>query len=1131
MNAQLTRSRQEEPELPAATEAAALLAPGTAISHFRVKRCLASGGMGSVYLARDAVLGRTVALKLVRRERFGPVASQELLEEARMTAQLAHPNVVTVYAVGEHEGQLWVALEHLSGGSLRERMEAGRMTQGEALRTLLAIAEGLAHAHAQGVLHRDLKPANVMLPNDGRPRIVDFGLASLVGEGAGSTAGTPLYMAPEQWRGEPLTPAVDVWAFGLIARELLLGVHPLPNYVTREELSRLVCTTPLPPLGLGSLPEALRRALDRATALRADERPTAAELAAAIDQVLRPSIGVDVDDTPFRGLAPFTEATAHLFTGRDAEVDLALERLRERALLLVVGPSGAGKTSFVRAGLVPRLLEPGKDRLLRIRPGADPFRALSHAFSSAARQGAADDRGSWAPIPTATEETGVVRRRAEAWRARLGQAVHEILVEAHLLGGRVVVYVDQLEELFTQCREAATRAAFLELLRALADDPLEPIRVVASVRDDFIGELSGFDDVLVLGPLDAKQAERAIREPVERAGYGFDDPTLPARMAEEVGGKVSTLPLLQFTARRLWERRDVARRVLSGAVYAELGGVGGALAQHAEGTVAAMPPLELAWTEELLVRLVSSGGHRRTLAERELLDGLPPEAARVLARLVDARLLAVRRDPEHDSRMVELTHESLVTRWARLEGWLSRSRDERRIIEELDAAARLWDARGRRVEETWSGNDVEIARARLGARVELLATTTRDFLDAGRARAFAERKRRRTVLTTVVVGLSLAVAVASFVALEFRARERVALEQAERLAQANANLGRFGLELRPFEWDPSAFRARPARPGAVKLGITLHAAVDAEHPGRELPPPLVRVTETGTSAATPVFDVEAPGGRAFLEVRRQRADGVHCAPSWVRLENLPGFDGRVIDPPPRFTIPVPTCEASSADLIEIPAGPVRVADEDGRFRTTSVDAFALDRTEVPSALFSVFTRLERISGYPAPRAPAEGLIHDALGPRAPAAAIDALTASAFCRFMGKRLPSRDEWRKAARGGELLDGRANPDPERIYPWVGPRDDTRVNLLGPDRFALFAPVDALRDGAGPYGHLALVGNQAEWTNTPFHPNDPEGLRVVVGGAWDIEAAIDLHRIDALNGRDPRFFNWAIGVRCAR
>jgi formylglycine-generating enzyme required for sulfatase activity len=291
------------------------------------------------------------------------------------------------------------------------------------------------------------------------------------------------------------------------------------------------------------------------------------------------------------------------------------------------------------------------------------------------------------------------------------------------------------------------------------------------------------------------------------------------------------------------------------------------------------------------------------------------------------------------------------------------------------------------------------------------------------------------------------------------------------------------------------------------------------------------VTATGTTASTPSFHVEAPGGRAFLEVRRQRSDGVHCAPSWIRLENLPGFDGRAVDPPPRFVVPVPTCEASSADLVEVPAGPVRLADEDGHFHGAFVDAFALDRTEVPTALFSVFTGLERVSGYPAPRAPAEGLIHDALGPRAPAAAIDALTASAFCRFMGKRLPTRDEWRKAARGGELLDGRANPAPERLYPWVGPRDDARVNVLGPDPFPLFAPVDALREGVGPYGHLALVGNQAEWTSTAFHAHDPDGLRVVVGGAWDIEAAIDLHRIDALNGRDPRFFSWAIGVRCAR
>jgi serine/threonine protein kinase len=151
------------------------------VDHFKVAHLLGRGGMGEVYLARDMQLGRKVALKIVRPEMIGDAqAVERFLFEARVTARFSHPHIVTIYAVGAHEGNPYVALEYLEGRSLRERMQEGVLGSLEAVRIAKEIAEALVEAHRNGVLHRDLKPENVHLPRDGRLRVLDFGLAKAV---------------------------------------------------------------------------------------------------------------------------------------------------------------------------------------------------------------------------------------------------------------------------------------------------------------------------------------------------------------------------------------------------------------------------------------------------------------------------------------------------------------------------------------------------------------------------------------------------------------------------------------------------------------------------------------------------------------------------------------------------------------------------------------------------------------------------------------------------------------------------------------------------------------------------------------------------------------------------------------
>ncbi|MCK6551254.1 protein kinase, partial [Myxococcota bacterium] len=328
------------------------------VGQFRVRRLLGEGGMGRVYLARDLVLGRLVALKLVRARYLGSGGTERFLDEARTTARFSHPNIVAIYAVGAHRGRPYLALEYLDGESLRDRLAREHLTVDESLRIARAVADALVHAHAAGVLHCDLKPGNVMLPSDGRPRVVDFGLAA---EGSGAIArgiaGTPAYMAPEQWLLEPLTDRVDVWALGVLLHECLLGLHPFEPWTDKDGLRAHVLdpTHPIPPLARDGVPPEVARLV--ASALDRDplRRPSAVECKAVLDRALSSGPGLGTAEAPFRGLLAFEASHAQVFFGRDAELDAFLERLRHEPVLPIIGPSGVGKSSFLHAGVVARL--------------------------------------------------------------------------------------------------------------------------------------------------------------------------------------------------------------------------------------------------------------------------------------------------------------------------------------------------------------------------------------------------------------------------------------------------------------------------------------------------------------------------------------------------------------------------------------------------------------------------------------------------------------------------------------------------------------------------------------------------------------------------------------------------------
>jgi predicted Ser/Thr protein kinase len=235
-------------------EADLALAAGARVGAYTIVRELGRGGMGRVYLASDARLGRTVALKALAPHLMrDPTQRERLRREARAAASLAHPGICTVYALEEIDGDLFIATEYVDGHTLGEEIRSGRPPAADdILRTARELAAALASAHARGIVHRDLKPDNVMRGRDGRLKILDFGLARVLDEAAhavggarrdtlpGMVIGTPAYMAPEQINGHPADARSDVFAFGVLLYEYACGAHPFAGTSELATVARVL---------------------------------------------------------------------------------------------------------------------------------------------------------------------------------------------------------------------------------------------------------------------------------------------------------------------------------------------------------------------------------------------------------------------------------------------------------------------------------------------------------------------------------------------------------------------------------------------------------------------------------------------------------------------------------------------------------------------------------------------------------------------------------------------------------------------------------------------------------------------------------------------------------------------------
>ncbi|HSK05364.1 MAG TPA: AAA family ATPase, partial [Kofleriaceae bacterium] len=480
--------------------------------------------------------------------------------------------------------------------------------------------------------------------------------------------------------------------------------------------------------------------------------PSAAELLAALAPFLpgRRTIELSTDESPYAGLAAFQERDAGKFFGRSHEIAELVARIADRPLVTVIGASGVGKSSFVRAGVIPALKRSGEPwEALVVRPGRRPIEALAAVIQPmiATAANLADD----------VEEQ---RKLVETVRREPGHLGCVLRLRARREDRRLLLFVDQLEELYTQGADPSDRAAFTACLAGVADDATSPLRVVLSLRADFfdrVAEDRRFADELAKGlfflrPPGRKGLRDAIESPAELAGYRFEHPAIVDDMLDHLEATPGALPLLQFAAARLWDLRDPTRRLLTQESYAAMGGVAGALARHADRVVSDLGSPQAPLTRMLLLRLVTAERTRAIVPLVELLelsrgDG---EVQRLIDRMVNARLLVVQGPEDGKGTTVEIVHESLIHGWPTLRRWLDEHQDDAAFVEQIRTAARQWEAKGRDRGLLWRGDALaEYARwhRRHAAR---LTPSEAEFGAASVADAARGRRIRRAIAAAAI---------------------------------------------------------------------------------------------------------------------------------------------------------------------------------------------------------------------------------------------------------------------------------------------------------------------------------------------------------------------------------------------
>ncbi len=495
--------------------------PGLSVRGYELREKIGEGSIGHVYRAFQPAVGREVAIKVIRPELANdPDFIRRFDADAQLIASLEHPQIVPVFDYWREPDSAFLVMRNFEQGSLKDVLANGPLATADAVKILSQVGGALAAAHRRGVTHGDLRPENVLIDGDGNAYLADFGMSFGLGVRRSSAAdhATDRFVGPEQRSNGAATVRSDIYAFGALAEYALNGA-----------------------IGNGHMPESplvgpVAGIIGRATSDDPGDRFADVEsfldaMANAFDE---PPLDRKDDDVlivnPYRGLRAFSEGDAEQFFGRERLVERLVTRLGHTGphggFVALVGPSGSGKSSVVRAGLIPALRSgaiTGSEKwfIVSMTPGRHPFEALDDALRTIAVH----------PPANLLEQLTT---------SGISAAVESLVADS---SAQTVIVVDQLEELFSQASKADANA-FMDALAVTAADRHSGVKVIATLRADFYDHPlrhGAFGELLRLGtevitPMNAQELDRTITAPAGDVGVSFE-PGLVALIEADMSGQ------------------------------------------------------------------------------------------------------------------------------------------------------------------------------------------------------------------------------------------------------------------------------------------------------------------------------------------------------------------------------------------------------------------------------------------------------------------------------------------------------------------------------------------------------------------------------------------------------------------
>jgi WD40 repeat protein/DNA-binding SARP family transcriptional activator len=634
--------------------------------------------------------------------------------------------------------------------------------------------------------------------------------------------------------------------------------------------------------------------------IRSETWPPSAAVARELPAVQPRALG----PCPYRGLAPFRQQDAPFFFGREAFVEhLATAVYQGTPLTAVIGASGSGKSSAVYAGLLPRLGQDARWTSVQLRPGGRPFDALAAALSPLL-----------APQLSATDHLIETQKLANALLEHdltLDNVTRRVL-ELHPQANRLLLVIDQFEELYTLCPEPQLRQRFIAALLAAAqpgrDRTAARCALLLTLRADFMGQALAHRPLaealqagaLMLGPMTQAELRAAVEKPAELQGAAFE-PGLVDRILENVGQEPGALPLLEFALTLLWEQH--ASGWLTHAAYDEIGQVEGALARYAEQVFDELNAADQARARQVFEQLVRPGegteDTRRSATRDEIGEANWPLAQ----RLADQRLVVTGREAGSGHESVEVVHEALIQRWERLRGWMAADRAFRSWQEGLRASLRQWEHSQQDEGALLRGAPLAQAESWLATRPAELSGAEAAFIQASlalrerreaeretqRHRELAAERRGRRLLAALAGVLAVAAIVAlALTAFSLHQRQQALLAYSSSLATSaqkalddgdSAAALALALESTSMSNPPLEAR-RVLMDAAYAPGAAWRAEAATLFPGLAGPATTLAISPDGRSALAGLAD----GSIVLWEI-----------PSHQERLRLPGHAGRVND--------------------------------------------------------------------------------------------------------------------------------------------------------------------------------------------------------------------------------------------